>query len=199
MNRRTAFVALVAALMFRVPASGHLVTTGLGPFYDGISHLLVSPDDLVPVLAVALLAGVNGAPVSRRMLWVLTVAWLAGGLAGTYLGGPAIPSAVLSVTFLLVGLLISWGCRLSPALITSIAAPVGILHGWLDGLAIAESRRDVLSLAGTVATEVVIASIVASTALALTRGWARIAVRVAGSWVAAIGLLMLGWSLHAGR
>jgi hypothetical protein len=25
--------------------------------------------------------------------------------------------------------------------------------------------------------------------------WMRIAVRVAGSWVAAIGLLMLGWSL----
>jgi hypothetical protein len=26
--------------------------------------------------------------------------------------------------------------------------------------------------------------------------WARIAVRVAGSWIAASGLLMLGWSLR---
>jgi len=28
--------------------------------------------------------------------------------------------------------------------------------------------------------------------------WARIAVRVAGSWIAASGLLMLGWSFHGG-
>jgi len=27
--------------------------------------------------------------------------------------------------------------------------------------------------------------------------WARIAVRVAGSWIAASGLLMLGWALRA--
>ena len=32
--------------------------------------------------------------------------------------------------------------------------------------------------------------------VSLRAGWARIAVRVAGSWVAAIGLLMLGWSLR---
>jgi hydrogenase/urease accessory protein HupE len=40
-------------------AQAHLVTTGLGPVYDGISHFLLSPDDLIPVLALALLAGLR--------------------------------------------------------------------------------------------------------------------------------------------
>jgi hypothetical protein len=32
----------------------------------------------------------------------------------------------------------------------------------------------------------------------LHASWARIAVRVAGSWIAASGLLMLGWAVHKG-
>ena len=83
-----------------------------------------------------------------------------------------------------------------PAAMAALAATVGLLHGWLNGVGIAESRRDLLSLVGMVSTEFVIAAIVAGIALALTSGSARIAVRVAGSWIAAIGVLMLGWSLR---
>ena len=32
--------------------------------------------------------------------------------------------------------------------------------------------------------------------VSLQAGWARIAVRVAGSWVAAVGILMFGWMLQ---
>jgi hypothetical protein len=32
----------------------------------------------------------------------------------------------------------------------------------------------------------------------LRASWARIAVRVAGSWIAASGLLMLGWAVRQG-
>ena len=41
-----------------------------------------------------------------------------------------------------------------------------------------------------------ILALVAAAVVALRFAWMRIAVRVAGSWVAAIGLLMLGWSLR---
>ena len=33
----------------------------------------------------------------------------------------------------------------------------------------------------------------------LHQQWTRIAVRVVGSWMAAMGLLMLGWFLHGGN
>jgi hypothetical protein len=32
--------------------------------------------------------------------------------------------------------------------------------------------------------------------VALRAPWARVAVRVVGSWIAAVGLLVLGWSLR---
>ena len=64
------------------PAEAHLVTTGLGPAYDGILHFLTFPEDLVPVSMLALLAGQCGRQTARRILFVLPLAWLVGGLAG---------------------------------------------------------------------------------------------------------------------
>ena len=40
-------------------------------------------------------------------------------------------------------------------------------------------------------------ALAAALVVALRAPWTRIAVRVAGSWIAAIGLLLLGWSLRA--
>jgi urease accessory protein len=40
---------------------------------------------------------------------------------------------------------------------------------------------------------------VAAFVVQLRAGWARIAVRVAGSWIAASGLLLLGWAARGGR
>jgi hypothetical protein len=37
-----------------------VMTTGFGPFYDGLTHLLVPPEYLVPMIALALLAGLHG-------------------------------------------------------------------------------------------------------------------------------------------
>ncbi|HEX8801484.1 MAG TPA: hypothetical protein VF772_22865, partial [Terriglobales bacterium] len=76
-----AFLAFVL-LMYAAPAEAHLNTTGMGPIYDGLMHFLMSPEDFVPVLALALLAGLRGAAYGRRALFVLPVAWLLGGLAG---------------------------------------------------------------------------------------------------------------------
>jgi hypothetical protein len=36
----------------------------------------------------------------------------------------------------------------------------------------------------------------ASTAVPLRASWARIALRVVGSWIVACGMLMAGWALH---
>ena len=43
----------------------------------------------------------------------------------------------------------------------------------------------------------VVVALAAALVVALRAPWARIAVRVAGSWIVAIGLLLLGWSFRA--
>ena len=60
------------------------------------------------------------------------------------------------------------------------------------------AQREVLGLAGIAITTFVIIALVAALAVSLRSATARIVLRVAGSWIAAIGLLMLGWSLRGG-
>jgi hydrogenase/urease accessory protein HupE len=189
---------LVAATIVWWPASAeaHLVTTGLGPVYDGISHVLLSPDDLLPVLVMGLLAGLNGPTTGRRVLFTLTLAWLSGGLAGFVVGHPSVPGGVTAMSFLVLGGLTAADRRLPPWVATAIALAVGLLHGWLNGAAIAEAQREPLSLIGIASAIFVLVAMVGAFAVSVRAAWARVAVRVAGSWVAAIGLLMLGWSLR---
>jgi len=185
-----------ALLLWPSPAEAHLVTTGLGPIYDGISHVLMSPDDLVPVLAMALLAGLNGPAAGRRMLFALPAAWCAGGVAGFYAGQSLIPGAATAMSFLILGGLTAADWRLSPRFVTEVAVAVGTVHGWSNGAGIAASQRELLGLVGIASVVFVLVALASAFVVSRRAAWTRIAVRVAGSWVAAIGLLMLGWNLR---
>jgi len=185
-----------AILLWPSPAEAHLVTTGLGPIYDGISHVLMSPDDLVPILAMAFLAGLNGPAAGRRTLFALTGAWVIGGVAGFSSGQSLLPGAAVAISFLVLGVLTAVDRRLSPGVVTALAVVVGMLHGWLNGAGIAESQRELLGLVGIASVVFVLVALASAFVVSLRAAWTRIAVRVAGSWIAAIGLLMLGWNLR---
>ena len=58
------------------------------------------------------------------------------------------------------------------------------------------SAAAVVALFGLAATVFVVVVLVAAFCVALRSPWARVAVRVGGSWIAASGLLLLGWSLR---
>jgi urease accessory protein len=178
------------------PASAHLVTTGLGPVYDGISHVFMSPDDLVPIIALSLLAGLNGSAAARSALFALTGAWLVGGILGFVGGAPLLPTASVTASFLLLGTLTAIDRRLSPPVVAGLAVLVGLTHGWLNGVSLAQAQREGIGLAGIASAAFVVVAIASALVVSIRIPWARIAVRVAGSWVAAIGLLMLGWSLR---
>jgi hydrogenase/urease accessory protein HupE len=172
------------------------VTTGLGPLYDGIWHVLMSPDDLVPVVAMSLLAGLNGPAAARRTLFTLAGAWLAGGLSGFLVGRALVPLAITSASFLVLGGLTAVDRRLPSAFVAALALYVGLLHGWLNGAGIAEAGREVLGLLGIGAAVFVIVALASAFVMSLRAPWMRTMVRVAGSWVAAIGLLMVGWVIR---
>jgi urease accessory protein len=186
-----------AIAMGAMPAEAHLNSTGMGPLYDGLMHFLMSPEDLVPVLALALLAGLRGASYGRRALFVLPVAWLVGGLLG--LAAPVSNgNAFLSaLSFLLFGGLLAADAKLSLRITTALAALLGIYHGFLNGMGMEPPGVATLALLGLVFAVFVLVALSAAFVVRLRAHWARIAVRVAGSWVAACGLLMLGWAVRA--
>jgi len=71
---------------------------------------------------------------------------------------------------------------------------VGCVHGVLNGVALKQGAG-ILGLIGIMATLFVIVAIVSAFIVSLKQPWTRIVVRVAGSWVAAMGMLLFGWLL----
>lgn len=178
-------------------ANAHLVNTGLGPFYDGVSHFALTPEDLLPALALALLAGQRGSRAGRLALFALPMAWLLGGLVGLAFPTVTYAPALTTVSFLALGGLVAAEARLRPEWVSGLAVVFGLVHGYLNGAAMSQAKLGALGLVGIVSTLFVTVALVAAMVVAVRVPWGRIAVRVAGSWIAAVGLLLLGWSLRA--
>jgi len=191
-----AFLSAVVAL-WSGPAAAHLNATGMGPIYDGTTHFLLSPEDLVPVLALALFSGQRGAPFGRRTLFVLPAAWLLGGLVGLSArtaSGSLIGSALW---FLLLGGLLATDAKLSLPATTVLALALGLYGGYLNGTGMGPAESATLSLFGLSLSIFAVVALAAALVVPLRAYWARIAVRVAGSWIAASGILMFGWAARA--
>ncbi len=185
----------LALMVSGSPAEAHLVTTGLGPVYDGISHFLMSPEDLVPVLALALLGGQCGVEVSRRVLFVLPAAWLAGGLVGLA-AAVAPPPDLTWLIFIGLGGLVAAHITPPSAAVITLASALGLFKGFINGLEMNSAGARVVPLIGIAVTVFVLTALAAAAAIALTWAPAKIALRVLGSWTTATGMLLLGWSLR---
>jgi hydrogenase/urease accessory protein HupE len=191
----TARLATACILFAPVAAHAHLVTTGIGPVYDGIVHLFVSFEDLLAVIAIALLAGLKGPRAGRWMLFSLPLAWLLGGVAGTFVPSSPLTAGPAAVSLLVIGALAAADFKLAPAVVTALTVVLGLVHGWQNGAALVAAGAAATVLVGTVAAVFAVAALVAALVIALRRPWNRIAVRVACSWIAASGMLLLGWTL----
>ncbi len=178
-------------------AEAHLVTTGLGPLYDGVLHFAVTPEDLVPVLALALLAGLRGVTHGRRALFVLPAAWLLGGVIGLAVHGGVTPSWT-ALSFVVLGGLVALDVHLPLMATTLLAALLGLGHGYLNGGVLAQPGLGVMELLGVVAGAFTLVALAASLVVPLRAVWARVVVRVAASWIAAMGLLLVGWAIRSG-
>ena len=166
---------------------------------DGFVHLFLGFDDLLAVVAMAMLAGLGGRALARRVTLALPAAWLAGGVAGWLGFASRLPGSATAVSLLVLGLVVAADRRAPPAFPLGLAAIAGLLHGALNGASLAGAGREaLLALAGTAGAAMVVSLVVSRIASSTRRPWQRVAVRVAGSWIAAVGLLYLGWALKGG-
>ena len=191
-----ATAAVTACALAPAPLHAHLVTTGLGPYYDGIGHLLLTPQDLLPLVAMALLAGLGGPAIARAILFSMPLAWLVGGVVGLTRPGEWSVPLLTTATVLVAGGLLAADRELPPRLTAAVGVTVGLVHGFLNGTAMSAAGYGFRAMLGIVCCAFVLIALGGALALASREGWTRIAVRVAGSWVFATGLLMLGWALR---
>ncbi len=177
----------------------HLVPTGLGPWGDGMARLVLQPLDLLLLVALVMLAVQNGRSWSDRLALVLPLSWLVGGLGGLLVGRElplAHPCAALVTA---VGVLVTLGPalrlseRLGEGFLRGGTAALALLFGLVAGSSLAGHGGALQALLGEAV------AIAVGTALLLMAldpphpRWLALGLRVVGSWIAASGLLMLGW------
>jgi hypothetical protein len=173
----------------------HLVPTGLGPWGDGMARLMLQPLDLLLLVALVLLAVQNGRSWSDRLALVLPLSWLVGGLGGL-LVGRELPLALLCAALVTaVGVLAALepALRLGKRFLRGGTAALSLLFGLVAGSSLAGHGGALQALLGEA---VAIAVVTALLLMALDPPhprWLALGLRLIGSWIAASGLLMLGW------
>ena len=188
--------ALILLIAYPSTAAAHLVTTGLGPFYDGALHLLLSPEDLLGLVAAIALAGLQGAKASRIAVVTLATTWFIFSLVSLNLTvGFDFPWLNI-ISIIILGALVAVNPTLPPAVAALLAGLYGALHGLLNGSALAAMDSGLLSIVGVSVTVLIIGLLCSALIVSLKAAWTRIAIRVAGSWIAAVGMLMLGWMVR---
>jgi hypothetical protein len=200
MRRTALFISTLCAGLVPAVAEAHLVATGMGPLYDGISHYGLSPEDFLPIIALAFFAGLRGPALSRKMLGALTLGWLAGGavsLSGAMFPPTSLPMAT-AVLFLLTGGLLSANVEVPMLAGVGTAFALGVVRAVYDVSGVYASPGHILTLIGMTAAAFATFALAASLTLPLQRMWMVVAVRVGGSWIAALGLLLAGWIFRYG-
>jgi urease accessory protein len=194
---RFAWGAATGALLLAVsahPAAAHTLDNRFGDFYGGVLHPLTALEHALPILALGLLAGQQG---EGAALLVFPLALLSGAVLAVTT--PALSSTrfLNAASFVVLGLLVAAGWRLPLTLLIALGAVFGLSHGYENGRAMGPETAMHLFVPGVaVAGGLVTALVSAATIDLAARTWARVAVRVVGSWIAAIGIMTIGLALR---
>ena len=192
--------AAIAALLASAPnlAAAHAGLGGGGGFLSGVFHPFVAIEHLIVLLGLGFLAG--RAPRERRGpgFVLLGVGLLSGVAVAQAVPGTTVTAGILGLAVVTGGLISLAPHWLSAVLLAGLAGVIGlavgldtdIITGWQDGLAALAAPT-----AGLVTGVYLIVLDAAALASLAARPPFPIAVRVAGSWIAAIGLMLLALSL----
>jgi len=186
----------VCLLLSASSAFAHSAARGAADFYAGALHALTALEHLLPFLALGMLAGQQGRK-AQPVLLVFCLALAAGATAAIWI--PPHPYVGLLNIFsaILFGGLVAASWSLPMVLYYGIAAVFGLSHGFANGAGMIEQTKPYLFIPGVALAGLAVTAyglIFTDYLLRRKAGWIHIAVRVAGSWIAAIGILVLATS-----
>ncbi|MBG0812461.1 HupE/UreJ family protein [Methylosinus sp. H3A] len=198
---KSAVAGALFFLLYAKTASAHIIGARLGDFYAGAVHPLTDLKDVILWFALGILAGSLGASNARSVLLLFPFGLLAGLTTGMTMNATSEGALVAAGALVLLGLLLALELRIHGGLLCAIALGLAAARGAANAGAVGPETNRLLFAAGlAVAGYVIIALVMASTlafrgAGTATQTWRRVAIRVLGSWIAALGLMMGGLTL----
>jgi hydrogenase/urease accessory protein HupE len=190
------FLAACLGAGFSQPAAAHLVSTRFGEFYSGLLHPLTTMMHVVPWVAMALLAAVQGRVDARRNVLLFPLAVAVGVVIGALLPGFSAPTAVNLASLVALGALLAMARPLAPRVFYGLSLLVGVSHGYANSVVDLGAWDFTLYLAGVATSAYLLIVLLGAGSLGLLRhAWGLIAVRAAGSWILASGLLYAAFTV----
>jgi hydrogenase/urease accessory protein HupE len=190
----------IGLIVFGLPfeAHAHLVNTRLGDFYGGMLHPLTGVEDILPWLALAMLAGLQGPARARWLLLVFPAGLVAGGLLSLVLPGLTVAPSFGIALVAMMGISVAAALVLPLSGLVALGALVALTTGYQNGRAMTELTDHLLFIGGVATIGYMFITLAISGMTVFLQGgggWRQIAARAGGSWVAAIGIMVLGLQL----
>jgi urease accessory protein len=187
-------VALVS--LWPEVSEAHSPIPGIGAFYGGLLHPILVPPQLLLLLAVNLAVGSSGRTAARLGSIAIIVGLVVGLVFGSLLHITPLSSRIL--------LLAALACATAVILATTLSGSVAFVSSCFAGLLVGldsapESEplgSSLLASAGTLIGGLLLTLIVLAISISLTRDWQRIGIRVLGSWIAAVAILVASLSFR---
>jgi urease accessory protein len=196
------WTAAAMLLLQAEAADAHIIASRLGDFYTGALHPLTDLQDIILWTATGVLAGSLGGAKGRWLVLVFPLGLLAGLILGRGFGFVSAGPAADAGTILLLGLLLAAAARAPMTLLCAIAFGLALMRGAANAADLGPEVDRLLFAAGLACAGY--AAITLTMALTLTFrrpdarpavAWRAIAIRAVGGWIAAIGLMMMGFAL----
>lgn len=189
---RTVLVACGVNLLWGRVAWAHSVDKRFGDFYGGVLHPLTALEHLLPIVALGLWAGQQKPTTARWALLFFPLGMLLGAIAGVKLDQPDWVVGVNRASFIVLGLLVVGRIPCPTWVLGAVGLAVGGMHGFENTFGLEPSVTQYLFIPGVAFTGLTLLSIVAALVVSRQKPWQQVAVRVVGSWITAVGILLAG-------
>ena len=180
-------------------ADAHSASPGMNDVLSGILHPFLTPAHVLILLGLGVLVGQRASlylnlalaiflPLSATALALTTTKWIAG-----------VPAPILISIALVTGAAVTLDRRAPSLVCGALIGAAAIAIGLDSGLETGSTAAVIKTLLGTwIGLVLGLGNIVyyASLAAERKRQWMSIGLRVAGSWIVAISLLLLAFSLR---
>ena len=188
-------LAVLLLVIAATPSAAHAPGFG-GGFAGGLVHPVVVPAHLLTLLGLGLLAG-QQAEGRTALMTMFTLGLAAGLVAIASAAGPSSANLVLTAAAVVAGAWTASARPLPPVLGWPLMSVAGAAIG-LDSPPETVSLREANHmLIGTGLAAALIPAALTFAVSRLNRDWQRLAVRIAGSWIAAAAILVLALALAA--
>jgi HupE/UreJ protein len=173
------------------PAAAHTPIEGLGGFYGGLLHPVLTPTHGLALLGLGLLIGQQ--PAGKRLIpqMLFALALAAGLLALALAVGETAAGAVLLAAVAISGALVAAAFRLPIWVLGPLAVAIGGAIGLDSPPEVISFQEAIVMLIATGLGAAIALGLVVEGAARMARDWQQIGVRVLGSWTAASALLAI--------